>query len=152
MDEEKTYDDPFPEDIPFGHEYDAEDLSANGQSLGGLIKEITFDMSNLVRKEVELAKQEVTELVRTKLLAVGLFVIGGVLGLLIAPFMLLTLIEVIAIWLPRWAATLIVTGLMVAVALLVVLVAKSKFDARMKPEKTIQSLKEDVAWAKRLKR
>lgn len=129
-----------------------DDLSPNGLSLGGLIKEISVDMSSLVRKEVELAKREITELVRTKLLAAGLFLIAGVLGVLLVPFMLLSAIEVLAIWLPRWGASLIVTGSMVAIAVIAVLIAKKKFDARMKPEVSIRSLKEDVEWARHLKR
>ena len=153
MEEDKTEDrPPFEDETDFGPEFGPEGFSYNGNSLGNLIKEITLDLSNLVRKEVQLAKQEVSELVRTKLLAAGLFIIAGVLGLLIVPFLLLTLIDVLDIWLPKWAASLTVTGLMVAVAAVVVMVAKRKFDSHMKPEKTIQSLKEDVEWAKRLKR
>ena len=119
---------------------------------GQLIVEITTDLSTLIRKEIELAKQEVGELVKTKVQAFGLIAIAAVVGLLFLPFILLTFLEILAIWLPRWSASLIITLLMLAVAAALVLVAKKKLGKKVKPEKTINSLKEDVEWAKNLKK
>ena len=113
--------------------------------------DIAADLSSLVRKEIELARSEITELVRSKLLAVGSVAAAAVLGVLIAPFLLLTLTELLAIWLPRWAAAGIVTVIMMAGAVGAILFARSKFRSKFKPERTIRSVKEDIEWVKHLK-
>ncbi|MCA1840542.1 MAG: phage holin family protein [Actinomycetota bacterium] len=124
----------------------------NGQGPGTLIKEITADLSTLVRKEIELAKQEVGDVVRSKLIAVGVALVVLLLALLLIPFVLLTIIDILDIWLPRWGASSIVTGLMIVMAAVGVFVAKAKFKGKLLPEATIRSLKEDVEWVKHRKR
>ncbi|HVE76515.1 MAG TPA: phage holin family protein [Actinomycetota bacterium] len=128
------------------------DARADSKGPGQLIVEITTDLSTLIRKEIELAKQEVGELVKTKVQAFGLIAVAAVVGLLFLPFILLTFLEILAIWLPRWSASLIITFSMLAMAGGLVLMAKKKLDRKLKPEKTINSLKEDVEWAKNLKK
>lgn len=121
-------------------------------SVGDLVKEITEDLSNLVRKEVELARNEISEVVRTKMLGGALFAIAGVIGVLILPFALLTLIEVFALFLPRWGATLAVTVVMIVLGVVVFFVARKQFKSKMLPTQTIQTIKDDIRWAKDLKK
>jgi len=125
--------------------------SDSNHNVGALIKDITTDVSTLVRKEIELAKAEVSQIVKEKLVAVGLFVVGGVVAVLILPFALLTLMEVLAIWLQRWAAALIVTLMMIAGGGLLFVIGAKKIKGKTLPEETIGSIKEDVAWAKNRK-
>lgn len=122
----------------------------NGRSTGELVKEVAEDVSALIRMEVDLAKREVTELIRSKVRGVLLIIVGAVLALLILPLFILFSVELLAIWTPRWAATLIVTLAVAVFAAVTFLVAKKQLDSKIKPEKTIQSIKEDVAWAKTL--
>ena len=129
----------------------AHQWSADAQSPGNLIKEIAADLSTLVRKEIELAKSELSEVVRSKLIALGVGVMVLVLAVLLIPFVLLTIIDVLDIWLPRWGASLSVTGFMIAAAAVGVFVAKAKFKGKILPEATIRSLKEDVEWVKNRK-
>jgi len=137
---------------PFEASVQKPNAAADGPSLGGLVMEITQDISTLMRKEVELAKQETTELIRTKVKAVGLVVIGAVLALLMLPFVLFTIYQVLALWMPQWLAALIVTLVTGAGCAVMFLAAKSKFDGKLRPERTIRTLKKDVEWAKRLKK
>lgn len=122
---------------------------SNGRSLGGLLVEITQDFSTLIRKEVELAKTELTEVVRSKLISAGMFAAGGVLGVLLIPFILLTVFEILKIWLPGWASASIVTGITALLCGVVFAVALKFLRSKTKPQKTIESLKEDVQWIKR---
>lgn len=124
----------------------------NGHSLGDLIVEITQDLSRLIRKEIELAKQETAELLRPKLIAGALLAVGVVLGMLLLPFILFTIYLILAIWLPQWVAAAIVTLATAAACGATFLVAKSKLAGKLTPERTIRSLKEDVEWAKNLKK
>jgi MFS family permease len=105
-----------------------------------------------VQKEIELAKLEFSEILKTKLRAAALIGIGVVLAAMLIPLLVLSLIEVIAIWLPRWASALIVTGSVAVFALAAFLLAKRFLDSKLMPEKTIQTLKEDVEWAKQLRK
>lgn len=131
--------------------FDPANEPRNAQSLGALVVDISHDLSNLFRKEIELAKKEISELVRSRLVGAGLAVLGAVLGLLLIPFILLTVMEVLDIWLPRWAAALIVTGLMAAAGGGAFLLGSVKLKKQVKPERTIRSLKEDAEWIKHRK-
>lgn len=122
------------------------------QSVGSLVSGITADFSTLFRKELELAKEEVSEILRSKLRAVAVGVAGLVLVALLMPMLLFTLVEVLAVWLPRWAASGIVTLVVILFAAVAFLLAKRWFGSKFLPEKTIQSIKEDVQWAKDLKK
>ena len=123
-----------------------------GESIGGLIRGISEDFSKLARKEVELAKTELSEILQSKIRAAALAGAGVVLASLAIPLVLLFFIELLAVWLPRWAATLIVTLFAGAAAAVAFLMAKRFFDKKFLPEKTVQSLKEDVKWAKDLRK
>lgn len=125
---------------------------AGDASIGHLVKEITEDLSSLVRKEVELARNEISEILKTKARGAALLVIAAMIAVLILPFALISLIEVLAIWMPRWGASLTVTGLMVLLGLIAILIARSQLRSKTMPEETIASLKEDVEWAKNLRK
>lgn len=132
------------------------DSPVDGLGPGELVKEIATDLSQLVRKEVDLARLELKEIVGDAVRALGLSGLALALAVLLLPLVVLTLIEVLAIWLPRWSATLIITGVIGSVAVTAFLIARRLFRKRagsgFVPEKTVQSIKEDVQWAKNLKK
>lgn len=128
------------------------DISGNVSSAGGLLSGIAQDVSRLVRLEIELAKQEVVELARAKAVGIGLGALGAVMGLMLVPFILLTLLEIFDLWMPRWVAALVMTLLVAAGCAGVLLLAKKHLEGTFTPERTVRSLKETVAWVKRLKR
>lgn len=151
--------DPSPEDFSESLHESISEISDNVQTAGDLLAGITQDLSRLIRLEIELAKQEIVELARPKLLALGMAALGVVLALLIVPFMLLTVFEVFDTFMPRWLAALVVTLLIAAGAAGVFFVAKSKLEGTFVPEKSVKSvkvtlrtLKESVKWAKRPRR
>ena len=119
------------------------------ESLGDLFSRLTADLSKLVRDEVELARVEINEAVqsaRTAGISIGA---AGVLGLM--AFVLLSfaaawgLAEVVA----TGVAFLIVGGAYGLVALVLLAVARRRLNtAKPVPEQTVETLKEDVAWAK----
>lgn len=131
---------------------DVESPSTDSKSAGELVKEITADLSTLVRMEIELAKREITELVRDKLRAAGLVVLGGVMALLILPMLLLTAFEALSVLMPRWAAALSLTGALAIFALVTFLAARRFMNSKIVPEQTIASIKEDVEWVRGLKK
>jgi len=118
-------------------------------SLGELFSRLTADLSKLVHDEVELAKVEINEAVKSARTAGVSFGAAGVLGLM--AFMLLSfaaawgLAEVVATGL----AFLIVGGAYGLIALVLLAVGRQRLKtAKPVPEQTVETLKEDVAWAK----
>ena len=125
-------------DIPLS----AEPLVDTSQSLGGLVKEATVHMSTLIRSEIELAKWEIGQQVKTGLKGAIFFVLAAVIGLVALIFGWFVLAEILAIWLPRWAAFLIVLGLMLVIAGALVFLGIRQIKKVGKPERTIASLNE----------
>jgi hypothetical protein len=124
--------------------------STNGaRGTGPLLRSIASDMSFLVTKQAELAKQEIGEMVATRARAAGVFGAAAVLGLFVIGFLGMTGAEALALVLPRWAAMLIMAGVFGMLAALAIVLARGWLrSGATKPALTQQSLKEDVRWAK----
>ena len=118
--------------------------------LGEIARDLSRDVSLLVRQEVELAKAELTQ--QGRIAAPGLGMIGGagVLGLLAAGALTAFLILVLSVFLPEWASALIVAAVLAAVAYLLLKRGKERVEEAGAPipKQTIETVKEDVEWAK----
>jgi uncharacterized membrane protein YqjE len=120
------------------------------QGIGDLVKELSSQVSTLVRQEVELAKAEVGEKGKKAGVGAGMFGGAGVAALLMLASLTAFLILVLQIVLPEWAAALIVTILWGLVAGVLALQGRQKMQEMGKPvpEQTIETVKEDIQWAK----
>ena len=120
------------------------------QGIGDLVKELSGQVSTLVRQEVALAKAEVSEKGKQAGVGAGMFGGAGIAGLLMLGSLTAFLILVLHLAMPAWAATLIVTALWGAVAGVLALQGRTKLQAMGTPvpEQTIETVKEDVQWAK----
>jgi uncharacterized membrane protein YqjE len=125
-----------------------EDLREHG--FGDLVKELSSQVSTLVRQEVELAKAEVGEKGKQAGAGAGMFGGAGVAALLTLASLTAFAILVLQIFLPDWAAALILTVIWAAVAAVLAYKGRQTIQAMGKPvpEQTIDTLKEDVQWAK----
>lgn len=110
-------------------------------SIGSLVKDATAQVSTLVRAEVALAKAEITGEVKKAALGGIFFVVAAVIGLYSSFFLFFAVAEVLAIFLPRWSAFLIIFAAMVLFAALVGLLGLRKVKKLRKPEKTIDAVK-----------
>jgi uncharacterized membrane protein YqjE len=130
---------------------DRSDTGRAEPSLGELFTELTQGMKVLVQQEVRLAKIEMSEKATALAKDLVLIAIGG--SLLYAGFLAL-LGGVIAglatvAELPVWGAALIVAALcLIFGAILMGAGASAMKRQSLKPEQTIQTLKEDAQWAK----
>lgn len=115
---------------------------AGDQSIGGLVREATAQMSTLVRAEVELARAEITAEVKKGLQGSIFFVVALVILLFSLFFAFFALGELLALWLNRAAAFGIVFALMLLVAGLFGLLGYRRVRKIRKPERTITSLKD----------
>jgi uncharacterized membrane protein YqjE len=118
-------------------------------SLGDLFSRLTEDLSKLVRDEVELAKVEISEAVgeaRTAGISLGAAAFLGLMAFVMLSFAAAWgLTEVV----PEGVAFLIVGAVYGLVALALAALGRQRLKAvKPVPEQTVETLKEDVAWAK----
>jgi hypothetical protein len=118
--------------------------------LGEVAGDLTRDLSLLVRQEIGLAKAELKE--KGRVAGPGLGMIGGagVTGLMAAGALTAFLILVLSIFLPEWSSALIVGAVLAAVTYVLVKQGKERVEKAGSPvpEQTIETVKEDVEWAK----
>ena len=118
--------------------------------LGEVAKDLTHDLSLLVRQEVQLAKAEMTE--KGRVAAPGLGMIGGaaVVALMGAGALTAFLVLSLSIVLPEWLAALLVGAALGVAAYVLAKYGKKRVGeaGAPVPEQTIETVKEDVEWAK----
>jgi len=123
--------------------------SAGDQSIGGLVKDATTHLSTLVRAEVELAKQEIVGEVKKGLTGSVYFIIAGVLGLLLLPFLLtaiaLGINKGLWSWADPWGGFFLIVVLMGGAAGFLAWRGMKKFKRIQAPQRTIDSAKGTVA-------
>jgi uncharacterized membrane protein YqjE len=120
------------------------------ESVPELVKELTRDISELVRQEIELARLEMTEKGKKAGLGVGMFGGAAVLGMAVVGGSMATVIILLDLAMPLWLASLVTTVLYAAAAALLALRGRDelKETGAPIPERTKQSVKEDIQWAK----
>jgi hypothetical protein len=116
-------------------------------SVGDLIKAMSADLSRLVRDEIQLAQTEISAKVKQAGVGAGAFGGAGVLALYGIAVLIAAAVLGLALVLPPWLAALIVGVVVLAIAGVVALVGKKKVSeaAPVVPERTVASVKEDVA-------
>ena len=120
------------------------------RSTGQLVKRLSRQASTLVRQEIELAKRELAEKgadASTGAAALAAAVAAGLLALgALTAFLILALDGAM----PAWTAALCVTVLWAVVGLVLALYGREKLRevGTPVPEKTVDTLKEDIEWLK----
>jgi uncharacterized membrane protein YqjE len=115
-----------------------------------LLKRLSQESSQLVRQEIELAKAELAVKGRKAGAGAGMLGAAGVVGLLalgaLTAFFILLLDGALA----NWLAALIVTIAYAAIAGVLALRGRDRVREASPPvpEQTIETVKEDVEWAK----
>ncbi len=120
------------------------------RSLGELVGELSSEVSALVREEMQLARTELAAAAKPAAASAGLLGTGALFGLGAFGAATAFLIALIGLWLPVWAAALLVAAAYGLVALVAGLTAKKTIEhtAPHAFEQTAQTLKEDIEWAK----
>lgn len=116
-------------------------------STGELVSRLSEQTSTLVRDEMRLAKAEMSEKAKHAGVGLGMFGAGGLLAFFGIATAITTVILALALVLPAWAATLIVTAVLFIAAAIVSLVGKKQVAQATPatPERTVESVKRDVA-------
>lgn len=121
-----------------------------GESLGDLLKQLSTQTSTLVKQEIDLAKAETAEKAKAAGIGAGMLAAAGLVALLALGALTATFIALLATAMATWLAALIVTVVYLAVAGGLALIGKNRLQAAVPPvpEQTVETVKEDVEWAK----
>lgn len=119
----------------------------SGESAGELVKDLTEQVSRLLRDELKLAEYEVTRKATRFARGAGMFGGSGLCALYAIACLLAAAIIALALVIPAWLAALVVGAALLAVAGLSALVGKSQLGRVTPPvpEQTVASVKADVA-------
>ena len=120
------------------------------QSMGELFKQLSEDLSVLVRQELRLAQVEMTEKGKRAGMGAGIFGGAGLIGVMALATLTACFVAALSKAMDVWLAALIVTVIYAAVAGLLALQGRERIQQATPPvpEQTVETVKEDVQWAK----
>jgi len=124
-------------------------MDTTGESLGDLVSELTGDLSKLMRQELELAKAEIRQEAAKAGKATGMLAAAGFAGYLTTVLLSLALVFALGAVMPLGWATLIVAALWGIAGAVLYSTGRARLrTVNPKPERTVETLKEDAEWAK----
>jgi hypothetical protein len=120
------------------------------ESMGALFNQLSDELSTLVRQELRLAQAEMTEKGKKAGVGIGMFGGAGVIAFLALQALTACLIALLATAMDVWIAALIITVVCATGAGGLALTGKKHVSEATPPvpEQTVDTLKEDVQWAK----
>lgn len=120
------------------------------RSLSAIVGDATRETTTLIRKEIELAKLELKSEAAKAAAAGGMFGAAGVLA--VVAFLFLSAALGLGLWqlgMYGWAAALTVAALYLVIAGIMAFIGRRALKSfKPSPERTIRTIKEDVAWAR----
>jgi len=120
----------------------------NPESLGTLVTGIVADMQEVVRGEVQLAKAELQEDASALGKGAASIAAGALVALVGFIFLMLGVTYLLNKSMQMWIAAGLVGVVLLIIGGIAVMVGKNALSAaNLKPDKTIESLKEDQEWA-----
>jgi hypothetical protein len=118
--------------------------------VGELLRDLSQQTGTLVRQEIELAKAELSQKGKQAGAGAGMFGAAGAVGLLALAALTTCFIAALQTAMATWLAALIVAVVYAAIAGALALAGRARIRRATPaaPEQTIETVKEDVQWAK----
>jgi uncharacterized membrane protein YqjE len=124
-------------------------MPAEDRSFSDVFQDILHNVQDIVRSEVRLAKTEIREEVGEAKSAAVMLGGGALTSIFALLFFLLTLVYALALVMPSWAAALIVGAALAVIATLMLKTGLRRFKRiHPSPERAVETIKENVEWAK----
>jgi uncharacterized membrane protein YqjE len=119
------------------------------RSLSNVLQDVVRNVQEIVRSEVRLAKVEIEEEAIKAKSSVAMLGAGAVTAVFAVLFLLLTIVFALSLVIPIWAAALAV-GVVLSIAAGVMLMSGMNLFKRIHPtpQRTVETIKENVEWAK----
>jgi putative superfamily III holin-X len=119
------------------------------RSVSDVLQDIFGNLQDIVRSEVQLAKAEFKTEAGKVAKAGKPLIAGAVLSLYAGGLLLLALVHGLSLVLQPWIAALSVGALVSVLAAILISMGRARLRiVNRKPEKTIQTVKENVQWLK----
>ena len=127
----------------------AQQIVKDERSVGELFSELANETTTLIKQEVTLAQAELTQKVTKIGKNIGFLVVGGAIAFLALQVIVVAVIVGLTYLMPLWLAALIV-GIVIGIIAAVLIFAglNNLKETNLKPEKTVETLKEDAKWLK----
>ncbi|TWP53637.1 phage holin family protein [Lentzea tibetensis] len=123
--------------------------TADRESLGQLVGELAEDLSRLMRQELELAKAEIREEAVKAGKATGMLAGAGFAGYMTAVLLSLAAVFALGAVMPLGWAALIVAAVWGIAGFALFTSGRTRLrQVSPKPERTVETLKEDAEWAR----
>ena len=124
-------------------------MAAESRSLADIVQDAFRNVQDIVRLEFRLAKTEARdELTKAKASAITLG-IGTVAGLYAGLFLLFAAVYALASIIPIWAAALLVGGVLALIAAVTLSSGIKQYKTiHPTPERTVETIKENIEWVK----
>jgi Flp pilus assembly protein TadB len=118
------------------------------RTIGRLVSDLALDTSRLLRAEIDRAKAEFAERAQTAAGGVGVLVAALWLVCIVLALLVVTALFALALWVPEWAAALIMAGITLVVALILasIGVRMLKSAGPIAPVDSYQNAREDIEW------
>lgn len=121
----------------------------NGRSMAEVLQDIVANIQEIFRSEFRLAKVEIQQQTAVASRSAIPLIIGVLLGLYALGFLLLAAVHALSIVVDPWLASLIVGAAVLAISLVLISVGKNRLkQLKVVPEKTVETVKENMQWAK----
>jgi len=119
------------------------------RSASEIVQDVVRDMGDVVRGEVRLAKAELSEKASQAGKAGGYYGVAALCGLMGFACLVLAGVAGLALVMPVWLAALLVSVFLLCVAGAAYFGGKAKMsEINPVPERTVQTIKDDIQWAK----
>jgi uncharacterized membrane protein YqjE len=119
------------------------------RSIAAVLSDIVGDLQQIIRAEVRLAKVEVREELAKARQGAAMLVMAGVVLALAVGLSLLAAVYALAIIWPPWAAALVVALGVAAIGGLLAITGLHRLKAiHPVPERTVETVRENIQWAK----
>ena len=122
---------------------------AEERSVSAVLRDVVRDVQDMVRAEIRLAKVEIRDEVRRAVSSSVWFAAGAASVVSAWVFLLWALAYALATKMPMWAATLVIAVAMAAAAAVLIMGGIQRARRLQAiPERTVESLKENLEWIK----
>jgi hypothetical protein len=123
--------------------------NADERSIGDLLQVVVRDIGDMVRAEIRLARAELEQSARNAGKAGGMLGGAAIAGLLAAACLVTTGIAGMAQAMPLWLASLLMTVFLAVVGGVLYAGGRAKLrEVKPTPEKTVETVKDNIEWAK----
>ena len=121
----------------------------NGRSVPEVLQDIVGNIQELIRSEFRLAKAEIKQEAAKAAPPVKMIIAGAAIGFYAVGFLIFTAVMGLATMMATWLAALIVGAVLGIIALVLIATASKRLKhVNAVPERTIETMKENVQWAK----